>query len=589
MGKRIYVRSGGNWVDVTTPSGSDADITAVVAGTGLTGGASSGSATLNVDTNTIATRTYVDQMASGVNWHGAVSAATTTVLPNSPTYTSGSADANSGYGIGAKLTATTYGLLTVDTFDLDTVGMRVLVKNQANQIHNGIYTVTVVGGVSTYWELTRATDSNNSIAGQVGAGDSVYCLEGTENAGQGFVLSSNGTYNEYVHIIGTDALEWSQFTGIANIIAGTGLTKSGNTLNVGAGTAITANADTIEVQLTDSTSSTSTTTAATPASVKVAYDAAVGAQTTANSAVSDAAAAQSTANDAIPKSIVTAKGNIVSATGSGVPSALAVGSNNQILIANSAQATGLEWITAPYAPSASPTITGKIVIDNNAGSPVALGGLNTQTAIQAVSADATDTSIVLDAHGTGFHGSYISRATRGTAASPTAIQSGDVIGSVMFTGYGATGFVAGSPVTIRGLATENWTDSVNGSKVEIIVTAPGGTTSATAITATSSALELPTGSTFKIAGNTVLSASTLGSGVTASSLTSVGTISTGVWHGTAVGIAYGGTGATTASDAANAILPSQVGQSGKVLSTDGSALSWYSIDLSNLTIDGGSA
>jgi hypothetical protein len=589
MGKRIYVRASGAWVDVTTPSGSDADITAVVAGTGLTGGASSGSATLNVDTNTIATRTYVDQMATGLNWHGAVSAATVAVLSNSPTYTAGSADANSGYGVGAKLTATTYGLLTVDTFDLDTVGMRVLVKNQANQIHNGIYTVTVVGAVSTYWELTRAADSDNHIAGQVGAGDSVYCLEGTVNAGQGFVLSSNGTYSEYVHIIGTDALEWSQFTGIANIIAGTGLTKSGNTLNVGAGTAITVNADTIEVQLTDSTSSTSITTAATPASVKVAYDAAASAQSTANSGVSDAAAAQTTANAAIPKSLVTAKGNIVAATGSGVPSALAAGSNNQILIANSAQATGLEWITAPYAPSASPAITGKIVIDNNAGSPVSLGSLNTQTAIQAVSADATHTSIVVDSHGTGVHGSYIARATRGTAGSPTAVQSGDTVGSVIFTGYGSTGFVGGEPVAIRGLATENWTDSVNGSKVEIIVTAPGGTTASTAITATSSALELPTGSAFKIAGNTVLSASTLGSGVTASSLTSVGTIATGTWNGTAVGIAYGGTGATTAADAANAILPSQVGQSGKVLSTDGSALSWYSIDLSNLTIDGGSA
>jgi hypothetical protein len=589
MGKRIYVRSAGTWVDVTTPSGSDADITAVVAGTGLTGGASSGSATLNVDTNTIATRTYVEEIATGINWHGAVSAATVAVLSNSPAYTAGSADANSGYGVGAKLTATTYGLLAVDTFDLDTVGMRVLVKNQANQIHNGIYRVTTVGGVSTYWELTRAADSDNHIAGQVGSGDSVYCLGGSDNAGQGFVLSSTGAINEYVHIIGTDDLSWSQFTGISNMISGNGLSKSGNTLNVGAGTAITVNADTVEVQLTNSTSSTSITTAATPASVKVAYDAAVSAQTTANSGVSDAAAAQTTANNAIPKSLVTAKGNIVSATGSGVPSALAAGSNNQILIANSAQSTGLEWVTSPYATSANPAITGKIIIDNNAGSPVSLGGFNTQTAIQAVNADGTNTSMVLDAHGTGSHGSYISRATRGTAASPTAVQSGDVVGSIIFTGYGATGFVNGGPITIRGLATENWTDSVNGSKAEIIVTAPGGTTASTAITATSSALELPNGSAFKIDGSTVLSASTLGSGITASSLTSVGTIATGTWNGTAVGIAYGGTGATTAANAANAILPSQVGHSGKVLSTDGSALSWYSIDLSNLTIDGGSA
>ena len=52
MGKRIYVRSAGTWVDVTTPSGSDADITAVVAGDGLTGGATSGSATLTVGAGT---------------------------------------------------------------------------------------------------------------------------------------------------------------------------------------------------------------------------------------------------------------------------------------------------------------------------------------------------------------------------------------------------------------------------------------------------------------------------------------------------------------------------------------------------------
>jgi len=55
-----------------------------------------------------------------------------------------------------------------------------------------------------------------------------------------------------------------------------------------------------------------------------------------------------------------------------------------------------------------------------------------------------------------------------------------------------------------------------------------------------------TGKTYKIAGTNVLSATTLGSGVTASSLTSVGTLSTGVWQGTAVAVGYGGTGLTSA-------------------------------------------
>lgn len=52
-----------------------------------------------------------------------------------------------------------------------------------------------------------------------------------------------------------------------------------------------------------------------------------------------------------------------------------------------------------------------------------------------------------------------------------------------------------------------------------------------------------------IGGTQVLSSTTLGSGVTGSSLTSVGTISSGTWQGTAVGVSYGGTGATNAGDA----------------------------------------
>jgi len=59
-------------------------------------------------------------------------------------------------------------------------------------------------------------------------------------------------------------------------------------------------------------------------------------------------------------------------------------------------------------------------------------------------------------------------------------------------------------------------------------------------------IDLASGKEFKIAGTSVLSGSTLGSGVTSSSLTSVGTIATGVWNGTAIGYAYGGTGLTAA-------------------------------------------
>lgn len=59
-------------------------------------------------------------------------------------------------------------------------------------------------------------------------------------------------------------------------------------------------------------------------------------------------------------------------------------------------------------------------------------------------------------------------------------------------------------------------------------------------------LNLASGKAYYINGTSVLSGSTLGSGVTASSLTSVGTISSGTWQGTAVGVAYGGLGLTSA-------------------------------------------
>lgn len=62
-------------------------------------------------------------------------------------------------------------------------------------------------------------------------------------------------------------------------------------------------------------------------------------------------------------------------------------------------------------------------------------------------------------------------------------------------------------------------------------------------------LNLLAGKEFKIGGTLVLSNTTLGSTIVNSSLTSVGTIVTGVWNGTTIAIANGGTGATDAPNA----------------------------------------
>lgn len=70
--------------------------------------------------------------------------------------------------------------------------------------------------------------------------------------------------------------------------------------------------------------------------------------------------------------------------------------------------------------------------------------------------------------------------------------------------------------------------------------------SATSAWTSSEHFNIASGKAYYINGTSVLSSTTLGSGVTGSSLTSVGTIGTGTWQGTAVAVGYGGTGLTSA-------------------------------------------
>lgn len=58
-------------------------------------------------------------------------------------------------------------------------------------------------------------------------------------------------------------------------------------------------------------------------------------------------------------------------------------------------------------------------------------------------------------------------------------------------------------------------------------------------------IDLASGKVYRVNGNTVLSGTSLGTGVTGSSLTSVGTLTSGTWNANTIGVAYGGTGATT--------------------------------------------
>ncbi len=88
---------------------------------------------------------------------------------------------------------------------------------------------------------------------------------------------------------------------------------------------------------------------------------------------------------------------------------------------------------------------------------------------------------------------------------------------------------------------------------------------------------LNSGREYQIGGSAVLTSTGLGPNVVSSNLTSVGTLTTGTWNGSTIDIGYGGTGATTANAAFNALAPEQAANAGKYLITDGSNTSWSAI------------
>lgn len=158
-------------------------------------------------------KAYVDSVASGLDPKESCRVATTAALPGA-TYTVAGPD-----------TLTGITLTTLDGIAL-VVGNRVLVKDQADAKQNGIYTVTALPGGTTT-NLTRASDQDGTPAGEVSAGNYTFVEQGTVNQNSGWVLQGNG-----ILTLNTDNLDWTLFTVSSTIIAGNGLSKTGNTLDV---------------------------------------------------------------------------------------------------------------------------------------------------------------------------------------------------------------------------------------------------------------------------------------------------------------------------------------------------------------------
>lgn len=143
-----------------------------------------------------ATVAYVDAATAGLNVHDAVQAATTAAVTLATDLENGD---------------------TLDGVTLAT-GNRVLVKNQADKTTNGVYVVAASGAPS------RATDYNET--GEVDAGDFIFVQAGTVNGKTGWVQTNTIT------TIGSDNIEFTQFSGAGTYTAGNGLTLTGTTFSI---------------------------------------------------------------------------------------------------------------------------------------------------------------------------------------------------------------------------------------------------------------------------------------------------------------------------------------------------------------------
>ena len=105
------------------------------------------------------------------------------------------ANTQAGSGVGATLTMDAVGIVTIDGEDITaanswSVGDRILVKDEVDQTHNGIYTVDTLSDAGTALVLVRATDFDGDPAGEVSKGAECFVEEGTANENTNWRVTS---------------------------------------------------------------------------------------------------------------------------------------------------------------------------------------------------------------------------------------------------------------------------------------------------------------------------------------------------------------------------------------------------------------
>lgn len=182
-----------------------------------------------------ATKGYVDGLQQGLDIKESVRAASAANVSVTYTPTAGT----SGRGQISAAPNTLDGVTLVN-------GNRLLLKDQTTGAQNGIWVVTTVGtGANGIWDRAVDFDADADVT----AGAFTFVEEGTANGDSGWVLTTNNPI-----IIGGGsgtALVFTKFSSAASLVAGNGMTQTGNTFDVvGTANRITVAADSIDIAST---------------------------------------------------------------------------------------------------------------------------------------------------------------------------------------------------------------------------------------------------------------------------------------------------------------------------------------------------
>lgn len=169
----------------------------------------------------IANKNYVDSVIQGLSQKPTADVATITTLPAN-TYNNGT------LGVGATLTGNSNGALASIDGVAPYINMIVLVKNEATQSNNGLYTLTQVGDGSHPYILTRSVDmdTSNEFNGALIPIDN----EGTANANTLWIMNYVSPF-----VVGANNVAFSQVGGTSYTGASGRINVSGTVVDLASG------------------------------------------------------------------------------------------------------------------------------------------------------------------------------------------------------------------------------------------------------------------------------------------------------------------------------------------------------------------